>query len=468
MTARFAGALRTLGLQPGERLMMLVDKSPEAILLYLTALRMGAILVPLNTAYTTREFQYFLANATPKVVVLRPIVDLEKQRIAVASGCQVTTLDSKNEGSFPELVMDVAPADHVHIVEKDDIAALLYTSGTTGKPKGAMLSHGILASNGLVLHEAWGFQKEDVLLHALPVFHVHGLFVAVHCAILNGSPMLFLPKFDAQEVVELLEQATIMMGVPTFYTRLLEHPSFSSLSCKNMRLFISGSAPLLRQTWQAFYKKTGHKILERYGMSEAGMITSNPLKGNRIPGTVGFPLRDINVRISDQNGNPLPAGHTGILEVKGPNVFSGYWVKTERTSTHFRNDGFFISGDLANMTGNGRITIIGRGQDLVITGGLNVYPKEVEDCLNQLPGIQESAVIGIPHPDFGEALVAIITSENGTLIEEQNIITALKQDLASFKVPRRIIRVPNLPKNVMGKVQKNILRKNYASSLKDR
>jgi malonyl-CoA/methylmalonyl-CoA synthetase len=467
LTARLAGALQQLGLARGERIAMLIDKSPEAILLYLAVLRLGAILVPLNTAYTAREFRYFLNDAQPRVVILRPDLDPEKHQAALDAGARTATLDASNGGSLAELAIDTQPLNEIEAVNNDDLAAILYTSGTTGQPKGAMLTHGNLASNGLALHRIWGFRPGDVLLHPLPVFHVHGLFVAVHCAMLNGSPILYLPKFDAAMVTDQLPHATVMMGVPTFYSRLLEHEAFNRSACENIRLFISGSAPLLPQTWEAFHRQTGHKILERYGMSEAGMIASNPLDGDRLPGTVGFPLPKIKVRISDRNGNPLPRGETGVLEVKGPNLFPGYWGKPEMNMTEFRADGFFISGDLATMNDDCRITIVGRDRDLVITGGFNVYPKEVEDYLNQLPGIKESAVIGVPHPDFGEALVALIAGERNTAPGEQAVISALKRNLAGFKVPRRVIRLDALPKNSMGKVQKNTLRETYADVIKN-
>jgi len=446
---------------------MRIDKSPEAILLYLAVLRLGAILVPLNTAYTAREFRYFLNDAQPKVVILRPDLDPEQHQAAEDAGAETATLDTCNRGSLPELAAVTHPLDTIEPVNNDDIAAILYTSGTTGQPKGAMLTHGNLASNGLALHRIWGFRPGDVLLHPLPVFHVHGLFVAVHCAMLNGSSILYLPKFDAALVTNHLSQATVMMGVPTFYSRLLEHEAFNRSACENIRLFISGSAPLLPQTWEAFHRQTGHKILERYGMTEAGMISSNPLDGDRLPGTVGFPLPEIKVRVSDRDGKPLPHKEIGVLEVKGPNLFPGYWGKPEMNMTEFRADGFFISGDLATMSDDGRISIVGRDRDLVITGGFNVYPKEVEDCLNELPGVKESAVIGVPHPDFGEALVALIAGNKNTVPGEQTVIAALKRNLAAFKVPRRIIRLDALPKNAMGKVQKNTLRETYAGAIKD-
>jgi len=468
LTARLAGALRSLGLTHGERLVMSVDKSPEAILLYLAVLRLGAILVPINPAYTAREFTYFLNDAQPRVVILRPHDDSEKKGAVETVGAKVATLDTSNGGSLSELTRTTDPLYPIEQLSKDTAAAIIYTSGTTGHPKGAVLTHGNLATNGLALQRLWGFRSEDVLLHALPVFHVHGLFVAVHCVMLSGSSMLYLSKFEVGLVAKHIPKATVMMGVPTFYNRLLEHKSFNEFSCANIRLFISGSAPLLPQTWTAFNKKTKHEILERYGMTEAGMITTNPLKGDRVPGTVGFQLPGVTVRISDRHGAPISYGNIGILEIKGPNVFPGYWRKPDLTATAFRADGFFISGDLAMMSENGRITIVGRDRDLVISGGINVYPKEIEDCLNRLTGVQESAVIGVPHSDFGEALIALVVYKvNEKTPREQTIITELKRDLAAFKIPRQIIILDALPKNIMGKVQKNILRETYSGTLKN-
>ena len=467
ITARFAGALRNLGVTRGERLLISVDKSPEAILVYLAALRLGAIFVPLNPAYTAREFKYFLHDAQPRTVILRPNYDSEKQQISEEAGVKTTSLDAFNNGSFIESANATSPYYEIEAVDSNLPAAILYTSGTTGLSKGAILTHSNLISNGLTLHRIWGFKPGDVLLHALPVFHVHGLFVAIHCAMLNASKMLFLQKFEVNTVVKHLPKATVMMGVPTFYARLLEHPSFDESLCANMRLFISGSAPLLPQTWETFKQKTKHKILERYGMSEAGMIASNPLEGDRVPGTVGFGLPGTAVRISNHDGTRTGLGEIGVLETKGPNVFSGYWNRPDLTTTEFRPDGFFITGDMAKMSVNGRITIVGRSRDLVISGGLNVYPKEIEDCLNQLPDISESAVIGIPHADFGEALLAFIVCKSEARAGEQAIISALRMELAGFKIPRRIIRLDRLPKNIMGKVQKNILRENYLGTFEN-
>ena len=466
LAARFAGALQHLGLAPGERMLMSIEKSPETILLYLAVLRLGAILVPLNPAYTTREFKFFLNDAQPKVVILDPNDKSGKQTAAEESGAKVVTLDAFNAGSIIAIANTVDACNQIIEVSKDTPAAILYTSGTTGQPKGAVLTHGNLASNGITLQRIWGFQPEDVLLHVLPVFHVHGLFVAVHCAMLSGSKILYLPKFEVNLVTKHICRATVMMGVPTFYIRLIEHASFDAASCINMRLFISGSAPLLPQTWIAFKRKTKHEILERYGMSEAGMIASNPLGGDRIPGTVGFQLPEISVRISGRNGEEISFGEIGMLEVKGPNVFPGYWESPHLNDSEFRGDGFFISGDMAIMNKDRRITIIGRDRDLVISGGLNIYPKEIEDCLNQFPGIIESAVIGIPHPDFGEALLALIVPDSKQNLDERTIINSLKTELAGFKVPRHIIFISALPRNVMGKVQKNILRETYSDELK--
>ena len=466
ITAKFAGGLRNLGVTRGERLLISVDKSPEAILVYLAALRLGAISVPLNPAYTAREFKYFLHDAQPRMVILRPNRDSEKQRITEEAGVKTTTLDAFNKGSFVELANTTAPCYHIEEIDNDQPAAILYTSGTTGLSKGAILSHANLISNGLTLHRIWGFKPGDVLLHALPVFHVHGLFVAIHCAMLNGSTMLFLKKFEVNIVVKHMRKATVMMGVPTFYARLLEHPLFDESLCTNIRLFISGSAPLLPQTWESFKQKTKHEILERYGMTEAGMIASNPLEGDRVPGTVGFALPGTRVRISNHDGTCTDLGEIGVLETKGPNVFSGYWNRPDLIMTEFRPDGFFITGDMAKMSANGRITIVGRTRDLVISGGLNVYPKEIEDCLNQLPNISESAVIGIPHTDFGEALVAFIVCELDERSSEQAIISALRMELAGFKIPRRIIFLDSLPKNIMGKVQKNILRETHLDTFR--
>jgi len=347
-------------------------------------------------------------------------------------------------------------------LKKDDLAAILYTSGTTGKPKGAMLSHGNLSSNALALHRIWGWVDGDVLIHALPIFHVHGLFVALHTAMLNASRIWFLPRFNAEEIINLLPSATVMMGVPTFYTRLLDHPGLTREACRDMRLFISGSAPLLKETFESFELRTDHHILERYGMTEAGMITSNPLDGERIPETVGYPLPDVEVRVTDERGRALGAGQVGALEIKGPNVFRGYWRAPGKTKQEFRDDGYFITGDLVRMSEDGRISIVGRAKDLIISGGYNVYPKEVEDCVDGLDGVVESAVVGIAHPDFGEGVVGFVVLQSGAHVNEQSIQEALGDSLAKFKIPKRVFVVDELPRNAMGKVQKKLLRDQFA------
>ena len=346
-------------------------------------------------------------------------------------------------------------------VDGDDLAAILYTSGTTGRSKGAMLSHANLASNAQVLYETWQWQTDDVLLHALPIFHVHGLFVALHCALLGGSRVIFLPRFDVDQMIARLPEVTVMMGVPTFYTRLLERTDFDRELCAGMRLFISGSAPLLAETHRAFEARTGHRILERYGMTEAGMITSNPYVGDRIAGTVGFPLAGVQARVADGEGRELPRGEAGVLEISGPNVFRGYWKMPEKTAEEFRPDGWFITGDIAVMAEDGRVTIVGRAKDLIISGGFNVYPKEIELKLDELPGVKESAVIGVPHPDFGEGVTAVVVADGSHAVSERSIIAALKDGLARFKQPKRVFIVEELPRNTMGKVQKNVLRENY-------
>ena len=466
-SARYAGALQHLGVTAGERVLAQVDKSPEALILYLAVLRLGAAYVPLNTAYTAAEVAYFLEDARPVLFVARAGNQDEFAAAAESVAAKLVTLDSAGAGTLPELARVTEAVVEIAAVGADAIAAIVYTSGTTGRAKGAMLSHANLASNALTLQTLWGFRADDVLLHALPVYHVHGLFVAVHCAMLAGSPMLFLSKFDALEVLAQLGKATVMMGVPTFYTRLLELADFDRTACARMRLFISGSAPLRTETWQAFFERTGHQILERYGMSEAGMITSNPLAGERLPGSVGFALPGVTVRVSGEDHQPLPAGEIGMLELTGPNVFKGYWQMPDKTAAEFSDDGFFVSGDLAVMDQSGRVRIVGRDKDLVISGGLNVYPREIEQAIDALPGVLESAVIGVPHADLGEGLVAVICAPAETAPDEASVINALKVTLAGFKMPRRVFRVDALPRNTMGKVQKNVLRETYAGAFTD-
>jgi len=460
MSARFAGILMKLGVSKGDRVAVQVDKSPQAVALYLACLRAGAIYLPLNTAYTPAEVAYFVGDAEPALLVCRPQSEQSlRDVVAGANAPHVRTLDGQGEGTLS--AEDAQPVVDIVDVGGDDLAAILYTSGTTGRPKGAMLSHDNLASNALALHNMWGWRKGDVLIHALPIFHVHGLFVALHCALLNGSKMWFLPKFDADQVIELLPQSTVLMGVPTFYTRLVDHPGLTREATANMRLFVAGSAPLLAETFAAFEDKTGHRILERYGMTETGMITSNPLDGERLPATVGYPLPGVEVRVADEDGKVLGPEEIGVLEVTGANVFKGYWRMADKTASEFRVGGWFITGDIAKMSEDGRVSIVGRAKDMIISGGYNVYPKEIETVIDDLDGVKESAVIGAPHPDFGEAVVAVIVTEGGAKIDEAQVRNAIKDDLARFKHPKRVFVVDELPRNTMGKVQKNVLRDTY-------
>ncbi len=459
-SARFANRLLALGARPGDRVAVQVDKSPEALCLYLGCVRAGLIYLPLNTGYPARELEHFFGDAKPRIVVCRPqdldlVADLADQCGVDA----VLTLGKAGDGSLMELP---DPGDEFDTVvsRNEDIAAILYTSGTTGKPKGAALSHGNLGSNAVTLHETWGFCESDVLLHALPLFHTHGLFVACHCSLLNATPMLLLPKFDPDQVMDLLPRSSVFMGVPTFYTRLLANADFGRAQCANMRLFVSGSAPLLEQTHSEFFERTGHTILERYGMTECGMSTSNPLDGQRKAGTVGLPLAGVSLRIVDDDGSPVATGEIGQIEFKGPNVFKGYWRMPEKTAEEFSEDGYFRSGDLGMLDEDGYVSIVGRDKDLIISGGYNVYPKEVELCIDQLDGISESAVIGVPDPDFGERVTAVVVAQASESNEEA-IITALRPLLAAYKLPKSVCFVDELPRNAMGKVQKNILRDRF-------
>jgi malonyl-CoA/methylmalonyl-CoA synthetase len=438
---RMAAALAQRAVVAGDRVVAQVEKSPDAIALYLACLRVGAVFVPLNTAYTNAEIEYFLGDAEPKVAV------------GVATGISLADLASHEAR---------AARTQAHL-KQSDLAALLYTSGTTGRSKGAMLTRANLATNAITLAQEWRFRERDVLLHALPIFHVHGLFVAINTVLASGSSMLFLPKFDADEVVRLLPEATVMMGVPTFYTRLLQHPAFTRESCANIRLFVSGSAPLLAETHREFRARTGHAILERYGMSETLMNTSNPFDGERVPGSVGPALPGVEVRITDpESGVPLPAiDSVGMIEVRGSNVFRGYWRMPEKTATEFRQDGFFITGDVGRFDANGYLFIVGRAKDLIISGGYNVYPVEVEAELDALGGVVESAVIGVPHPDFGEGVTAVVVARAGAVLDENTLRTALEQRLAKYKLPKRIVFVSEMPRNAMGKVQKAQLRERY-------
>ncbi|MBP7815887.1 MAG: AMP-binding protein [Phenylobacterium sp.] len=425
---RLASLLIARGVVPGDRVAVQTDKTPQAVMLYLATLKAGAIFLPLNTAYTAAEVEYFLTDAEPRLFV--------QDATALAAEAQ----------AHPPLETTVPRAD-------DDLASIIYTSGTTGRSKGAMLTHGALYANARALHDTWGFSAEDVLLHALPIFHVHGLFVALHCAFLSGAPMVWLAKFEDAPVLAGLAKSTVMMGVPTFYTRLLSNPGFTREAAAHMRLFISGSAPLLESTFAEFEQRTGMAILERYGMSEAVIITSNPLDGERLAGSVGYPLPGVTLRIGGGEA-------TGGIEIKGVSVFSGYWRMPEKTAEDFTADGYFMTGDVGRQDADGRVWISGRAKDLIISGGYNVYPKEIELILDELPGVTESAVIGLPHPDFGEAVAAVVIGAG----DETAMIATLRETLAAFKAPKRIFFVDELPRNAMGKVQKNLLRQTYAGT----
>ncbi|MDH3317862.1 MAG: malonyl-CoA synthase [Gammaproteobacteria bacterium] len=463
-SARYARFLTGLGLKPGDRVAVQVDKSPQALFLYLGCLRAGLIYLPLNPAYRRAEIEYYLDDAEPGAMICRPSELAGIHELARARALQhIYTLDANGQGSLTEACQPIDGEYKTCDVAPDDIAVLIYTSGTTGRPKGAMLTHANLSMNALALHQAWGWRVGDVLLHALPLFHVHGLFVACHCVLLNGTKMVLLPKFDVAAVISSLPKATVFMGVPTFYTRLLAESAFGKDTCRNMRLFTCGSAPLLPQTFHEFQERTGHAILERYGMTETGMNTSNPLNGQRRPGTVGTPLPGVSVRIVDERDAEVPAGSVGQLQVKGDNVFKGYWRLPEKTVEEFTADGYFRTGDLARMDNDGYMSIVGRAKDLIISGGLNIYPKEIEGYLDKIGGVLESAVIGVPHPDFGEAVIAIVVRKlDGANLTEDDVIAELKNQIAGFKVPKRVFFAPELPRNTMGKVQKNLLRDRYA------
>jgi malonyl-CoA/methylmalonyl-CoA synthetase len=459
-SAQVANALVAAGCRPGDRVAAQVDKHWHVLALYLGCLRAGLVYLPLNTGYQRAELAHFFGDAQPRVVICNP--DHLGVIAALERHATVLTLDELFDRASSQ------PAQFTTVASRpDDLAALLYTSGTTGRSKGAMLTHRNLASNALALVDAWGFTRGDVLLHALPIFHVHGLFVATHCALLSASRMLWLPKFDAQEVVSLLPRATVMMGVPTFYTRLLAEPALARDRCASIRLFVSGSAPLLAETFEAFATRTGHPILERYGMTESGMITSNPLDGARVGGTVGKPLPGIDVRIIGDAGEPCVDGAIGAVQIRGPNVFAGYWRMPEKTSEEFTADGFFKTGDVGQWVtegpARGYLRLVGRAKDLIITGGLNVYPKEIEERIDQMDGVVESAVVGMPDPDFGEAVAAVIVGKPGHTLTEAGVIAALKGEIANFKVPKRVYFASELPRNAMGKVQKAVLRERFAA-----
>jgi malonyl-CoA/methylmalonyl-CoA synthetase len=460
-SARIAHVLADCGVAPGDRVAVQVEKSPEAILLYLACLRVGAIFLPLNTAYTTAELDYFIGDAEPRLMICDPA---KREAIAaIARGAAIETLDATGQGSLMDRAARAATTFADRPRGPDDLAAILYTSGTTGRSKGAMLSHDNLLSNALTLRDTWHFTAKDVLLHALPIFHTHGLFVATNVILLAGASMLFLPRLDPDAMFRLMPRATSMMGVPTFYVRLLQDARLNHATTAHMRLFVSGSAPLLADTHRDWNTRTGHAILERYGMTETNMNTSNPYAGDRVPGTVGFPLPGVALRIVEpETGKSLATDAIGMIEVKGPNVFKGYWRNPEKTREEFRADGFFITGDLGKIDPQGYVHIVGRGKDLIITGGYNVYPKEVETVLDALPGVVESAVIGLPHKDFGEGVTAVVVQKPGAALDPKTMMAELEQRLARFKLPKRIFVVDDLPRNTMGKVQKNVLRQTYA------
>ncbi|MEQ9261276.1 MAG: malonyl-CoA synthase [Roseovarius sp.] len=463
MAARIAHVLVAKGLEPGARLAAQVEKSPEALALYAACAQTGVIFLPLNTAYTVTELRYFIENSGAKLVVCGTRGAEGIAPMAEALGAGLETLDADGAGSLMAAAEGQPDRFETVTREEDDLAAFLYTSGTTGRSKGAMLTQANLLSNARVLADYWRFTARDVLLHALPIYHTHGLFVATNIALLTGGAMIFLPKFDAGEVLRHLPKATAMMGVPTFYTRLLDAPGFTREAAAHMRLFVSGSAPLLAETHERFEARTGHRILERYGMTETNMNTSNPYEGERRAGTVGFALPGVEVKVCDaETGATLPQGEVGIVEVRGPNVFKGYWQMPEKTAAELRADGFFITGDLGRFDADGYLQIVGRGKDLIISGGLNVYPKEVEEILDAQPGVLESAVIGVPHPDFGEAVVAVLVAEPGAAPDLGAISGAAGEALARFKQPKHMELVEALPRNTMGKVQKAALRERFA------
>ncbi len=463
-SAQFANVLSGVGVAPGDRVAVQAKKSAEAIIFYLAVIRCGGVYLPLNTAYTSSEIDYFLRDAEPTVLVTDASeIDRLKQVADRAGVAHTVALDALGAGSISDAA-DRASTRFGDIERgSDDLAALLYTSGTTGRSKGAMLTHGNLVSNALALRDAWRFSQNDVLIHALPIFHVHGLFVATNVTMMAGGSMVILPKFDVEAIIAAIPEATCLMGVPTFYTRLLACGRLSRELCAGMRLFVSGSAPLPASTHAAFRRATGHAILERYGMTETNMITSNPYDGERRAGTVGFPLAGITIRLADAETGAATAGNgVGVVEVKGPNVFSGYWRMPGKTQAEFRDDGFFVTGDLGRIDRDGYLTIVGRGKDLIISGGMNIYPKEVEVEIDGLPGVLESAVVGVPHDDLGEGVVAVVVPRSGAALEPRLIREALSERLARFKQPREIIVVDELPRNTMGKIQKNRLRHTYA------
>ncbi|MDJ0826519.1 MAG: malonyl-CoA synthase [Rhodobacter sp.] len=460
--ARYAHVLTDAGLSAGDRLAAQVQKSPQALALYAACVQAGIVFLPLNTAYTVEELTYFIENSGAKLVVCDAGRQAALMPVAAQHEARLETLNADGTGSLPDLARAKPGTFDTVPRSEDDLAAFLYTSGTTGRSKGAMLTQGNLLSNAETLAEYWRFTASDVLLHALPIFHTHGLFVATNITLVAGGSMIFLPKFDLDQIIALMPQATTMMGVPTFYTRLLDDPRFTRDLAAHMRLFVSGSAPLLAETHSQFETRTGHRILERYGMTETNMNTSNPYDGDRRAGTVGFPLPGVQLKVSDPaTGKALPDGEVGQIEVRGPNVFKGYWQMPEKTAAELRPDGFFITGDLGRIDADGYLHIVGRNKDLIISGGYNIYPKEIELVLDAQPGVAESAVIGVPHPDFGETVVGVLVQAPGHSADLDAIAHAAGRSLARFKHPRKLIILDALPRNTMGKVQKNLLRDRF-------
>jgi malonyl-CoA/methylmalonyl-CoA synthetase len=463
LSGQTANVLVSRGVKPGDRVAAQTEKSVPGLVLYLATVRAGAVYLPLNTAYTLNELEYFITDAEPSLVVCDPAKAEGIGAIAAKVGARVDTVGADGKGSLTDAAASARLGFSTVMRADNDLAAILYTSGTTGRSKGAMLTHGNLASNSLTLIDTWRFTDQDVLIHALPIYHTHGLFVASNVTLFARASMIFLNKFDPDLIIKLMARSTVMMGVPTFYTRLLQNPALTRESTSHMRLFISGSAPLLADTHREWFARTGHAVLERYGMTETNMNTSNPYDGERVPGAVGRALPGVSVRVTDpETGKPLGAEAIGMIEVKGPNVFKGYWRMPEKTRSEFRDDGFFITGDLGKIDGNEYVHILGRGKDLVISGGFNVYPKEIESEIDAMPGVVEAAVIGVPHADFGEGVTAVVVCDKSARVDEASVLGALYGRLAKFKMPKRVIFVDELPRNTMGKVQKNVLRDTYA------
>ena len=469
-TAMMANLLQSLDLPQGSRVAVQVEKSVEALMLYLATLRAGYVFLPLNTAYQSAEIEYFICNAEPAVVVCSGAHFGWVSKIAFKAGTEhVFTLNDDRTGSLLERAAHHSDQHQTVARQADDLAAILYTSGTTGRSKGAMLTHGNMLSNALTLKDYWGWKKGDVLIHALPIFHVHGLFVAIHGALINGSRMIWMAKFDPKRVIARMKEATVFMGVPTLYVRMLAEPYLDKAAVKNMRLFIAGSAPLLIETFTEWQERTGHTILERYGMSETAMLTSNPYaadkryanQSERRGGTVGFPLPGVRLRVRGGDGQDMPVGEIGGIQVQGPNVFKGYWRMPEKTAEEFTADGYFKTGDVGKVDERGYVTIVGRSKDLIISGGYNVYPAEIEGYINEMKAVAESAVVGVTHPDFGEVGVAVVIAKPGAVVQPENVLAELKAKLANFKIPKRCFVVAELPRNTMGKVQKNLLREHY-------